>query len=105
MTTQQLIKGITSMEFDQSEIDKNGTYSQSIEFEGENYTIQCEVIAKVTKYKYTPATYEQPEEIDYIIKIDELEIKNIICENGLDNKPPSDIYNELVKELVKNVVV
>jgi hypothetical protein len=104
-SVQEITKGITSIQFDQSEIDENGTYSELMEFDCEDYTIQCEVIAEVTKFKYYPETRETPEEIDYIIKIDELEIKNIICENGLDNEPPSNIYNELVKELIKYVEI
>jgi len=102
---QQITKGITPIEFDQSEIDENGTYSQEIEFEGENYIIQCEVIAEVTKFKYYPETRETPEEIDYIIKIDDIDIKNIICPDGLDHEPPSEIYNELVKELMKYIEI
>jgi hypothetical protein len=105
MTIQQLIKRITSVEFDQSEIDKNGTYSQSIEFEGEEYVIQCEVIAEVTKYYHTPETHWQPEETNFNISIDDIDIKNIICPDGLDHEPPSEIYNELVKELIKYVEI
>ena len=104
-SVQEITKGIPSMEFDQSEIDENGTYSQSIEFEGEDYVIQCEVIAEVRKYSHTPATYEQPEETDFNISIDELEVKNIICPDGLDHEPPSEIYNELVKELMKYIEI